>query len=228
MSIPTFSWLTTFKALQLAGATHVEIAYSGGGDSGGIDAVSAVGDGVGTSPKVQQLMKALDGNFQEWAGEALMPRHGWWNGAGGCGTITIDLATLEATVEHTDYSDDSVSAAPFTRALPAALAKAVKAATGAWPWLYGYYTSDVGWEMSYAQGSRGGDCVPASLVNALLVWAQDSLEKKCPVELGEEGANVDLEVDVETGRMTFDVSVYIKSEDHSTDVYELLDPFDAD
>jgi hypothetical protein len=92
--------------LRGKGGTEVVVTYSGSGDSGGIDEVAAFakGEPIAMTQELQQ-------HVETWAWEHAIPRHGWENNEGGHGTVTIDLETFEATIEHHEkYEEDATEA----------------------------------------------------------------------------------------------------------------------
>jgi hypothetical protein len=98
--IPQLRYDAVRATLRQRGVTHVVVGYNGGGDSGGIetvDAFAADGSSVTLSPEHEKIFERVADN--------VMPNTGWWNGPGGYGTISFDLATADAHLTHYEYTD---------------------------------------------------------------------------------------------------------------------------
>jgi hypothetical protein len=102
MSTPAtgLPFLVLLAAFKATGATAIVVSYSGEGDSGGIDDVAVVPEGGPALP--DELREAV----VAWADEHAIPA-GYENDGGGHGTVTFDLETMEAELEHVDsYEQD--------------------------------------------------------------------------------------------------------------------------
>jgi hypothetical protein len=98
--IPQLRYDAVRATLRQRGVTHVVVGYNGGGDSGGVetvDAFAADGSSVTLSPEHEKIFERVADN--------VMPNTGWWNGPGGYGTISFDLATADAHLTHYEYTD---------------------------------------------------------------------------------------------------------------------------
>jgi hypothetical protein len=93
--------LVYLAALRGQGATHVVITYSGQGDDGGIDSIAAIGQGNTTYGVPEDVQAALD----TWANEVIPGDY--VNNEGGSGTITLDLTTFVAEIEHIDNVEEA-------------------------------------------------------------------------------------------------------------------------
>lgn len=97
-------FLVGLKALHAKGVAKIVITYSGSGDSGQVDDVEARAlDEVEADMKLDhKLVEQLE----NWA-YGIIPA-GFENEDGGYGRVEIDLATLKATLYHTDYITETV------------------------------------------------------------------------------------------------------------------------
>jgi hypothetical protein len=87
--------------LKGTGVKQIRIEYAGGGDSGQTERVVALGANDEELPIPEPLSAEID----QWAWAEAIPNTGWWNNEGGYGTVTIDLDTMQAEVEHTDRGE---------------------------------------------------------------------------------------------------------------------------
>lgn len=93
-------FLVLLAALKAEGATAIVVSYLGSGDSGEIDDVSVVPEGG------PALSDELRDAAVAWADAHAIPA-GYENDGGGHGTVTFNLETMEAELEHADtYEQD--------------------------------------------------------------------------------------------------------------------------
>ena len=114
-------------SLKTHGVTHVTAEYEGGGDSGGVETVTAQPDNVNldsvqvTMPVTGQVYRdgewveetkdetmSLTNAVHQFVYDALRAHYpGWENNDGGRGTVTIDVEEGSAKLEHTVFYTES-------------------------------------------------------------------------------------------------------------------------
>jgi len=106
--------------LKLRGVACVQMEYNGSGDSGAVESVRALSgmpyyyaesaDVQPTEIKEIDLTEGEKTIFEEFAYQFLASKHlGWENNSGGSGTVTIEIATAKATLDHTEYYEESIN-----------------------------------------------------------------------------------------------------------------------
>jgi hypothetical protein len=162
----TLSLLVALASLKGAGASTVTVHYSGHGDSGGIESVVA-DNGVAVSAATADVVST-------WALKHAIPNYSWEINAGAIGSVAIDLATFQATVEHTNYWESNEDTPGHTRQLtpPAPVAEEMRRL-----WALGASTASVHcWPVTQTQRN-----VPAV---AVIGWVEVRRKQFTDADLG--------------------------------------------
>ncbi len=107
--------------LRRLGVTTVEAEYSGAGDEGQINAITAYGpsaDPVEGGVKIEiEMTEALADAIDAALSDLLYAQHGsWYDNDGGCGTAELDVATGQAKFAFGWY-ETVTREAPFEASL---------------------------------------------------------------------------------------------------------------
>jgi hypothetical protein len=91
--------LVFLASLRAEGVERVVLRYNGQDDDGGIESIEC-------EPDVRTLDPEEQERIDDWARAHAIPHVDWWNNAGGYGTVTFDLATMQAHAEHTQRAEN--------------------------------------------------------------------------------------------------------------------------
>lgn len=92
--------LVFLAALRAQGVEKIVVAYNGQDDSGSIESTDCFPAGSYTLSVEEQ------DTIETFVDQHAIPKVDWWNNAGGHGTATIDLATMQVHVAHTQRTEN--------------------------------------------------------------------------------------------------------------------------